>query len=135
MQTENNITADQWLEYARQLYKQNPKVEPPPPLVNTVQEIEVGIKKLVVGKSKALVELQVEYLKWGSKTLAPHITEIFNNIIQQGFPIDWTTSLALPLFKNEDVNDPSNYRTIMINPLFAKLFGRMLENRISKWVE
>ena len=63
-QTENNITADQWLEYARQLYEQNPKVEPPPPLVNTatitklftMQEIEVGIKKLGVGKGKDLVE-------------------------------------------------------------------------------
>ena len=89
-QIENNITTDQWLEYARQLYEQNPKVEPPPPLVKTatitklftVQEIEVGIKKLGVGKAKDLVELQAEYLKWGSKTLAPHITGIFNNIIQ-----------------------------------------------------
>ena len=46
-----------------------------------MQEIEVGIKKLGVGKAKYLVELQAEYLKWGSKTLAPHITGIFNNII------------------------------------------------------
>ena len=60
---------------------------------------------------------------------------IFNNIIQQGFPTDWKTSLAVPLFKSRDVNDPSNYRTIIINPLFAKLFGCMLENRISKWAE
>jgi hypothetical protein len=47
-----------------------------PPLVHTttklftVQEIEVGIKKLGVGKAKDLIELQAEYLKWGSKTLA-----------------------------------------------------------------
>lgn len=67
--------------------------------------------------------------------LAPHITRIFNNIIQQAFPTDWTTSLAIPLFKSGDVNNPSNYRTIMINPLFAKLFGSMIENRISKWAE
>jgi hypothetical protein len=44
-------------------------------------------------------------------------------------------SLAIPLFKSGDVNNPSNYRTIMINPSFAKLFGSMLENRINKWVE
>jgi hypothetical protein len=100
-----------------------------------VQEIEVGIKKLGVGKTKDLVELQAEYLKWGSKTLAPHIMKIFNNIIQQGFPIDWTTSLAIPLFKSGDGNNPSNYRTIMINPLFTKLFGSMLENRISRWAK
>ena len=59
-----------------------------PPLVNTatklftVQEVEVGIKKLGDGKAKDLVELQAEYLKWGSKTLARHIMRIFNNIIQ-----------------------------------------------------
>jgi hypothetical protein len=60
----------------------------PPPFVNTttklfiVQEIEVDIKKLGVGKEKDLVELQAKYLKWGLKTLAPHIMKNFNNIIQ-----------------------------------------------------
>ena len=92
----------------------------------------MGIKKLGVGKEKDLVELQIEYLKWGSKTLAPHITKIFNNIIQQGLPTDWITGLAIPLFKSSDINNSSNYRTIMINPLFAKLFGSMLENKIRK---
>jgi hypothetical protein len=100
-----------------------------------MKKIEVGTKKLGVGKEKDLVELQVEYLKWGSKTLAPHIIKIFNNIIQQGFPTDWTTILAIPLFKSGDINNPPNYRTIIISPLFAKLFGSMLENRINKWAE
>ena len=86
MQTENSIIASQWFDYARQIYEQDLKVDPPP-LVNTdtklftVQEVEMGIKKLGVGKEKDLVELQAEYLKWGLKILAPHITKIFNNII------------------------------------------------------
>jgi hypothetical protein len=100
-----------------------------------VQEIEVGIKNLGVGKEKDLVELQAEYPNWGSKTLAPHIMKIFNNAIQHGFPTDWTMSLVIPLFKSGDVNNTCNYRTIMINPLFANLFRSMLENRISKWAE
>jgi len=137
MQIGNNITTSKWFDYARQLYEQVPKVDPPS-LVNTdtelftVQEVEMGIKKLRVGKAKDLAELQAEYVKWGSKILASHITKIFNNIIQQGLPTDWTTSLAIPLFKSGDVNNPSNYRTIMINPLFAKLLESMLENKISK---
>ena len=67
-QIENNITAYQWFEYAKEPYEQDPKVDPPP-LVNTttklfiMQDIEVGIKKLGVGKAKDLVELQEEYLK------------------------------------------------------------------------
>ena len=66
-------------------------------------------------------------------SLAHHIMEICNTIIQKGFPRDWPTSLEIPLFKSGDINNPSNYRTIMINPLFEKLFNSMVENRISKW--
>ncbi len=66
---------------------------------------------------------------------ADRVKKYFNNIIQQGLPTNWTISLTIPLFKSGDVNNPSNYRTIMINPLFAKLFGSMLENKINKWAE
>jgi len=90
---------------------------------------------LKIGKTKDLIELQAKYLKWGMKILAPHIMEILKNVIQQGFPRDWTTRLAIPLFKSGDINNPSNYRTIMINPLFAKLFNNMVENRINKWAD
>ena len=120
VQTENNIIASKWFDYVRQLYEQDPKVEPPP-LVNTdielfmLQEVDMGIKKLGVGKAKDLVKLQAEYLKWDLKILAPHITKNFNNIIQHGFPTNWTR-LAIPIFKSDDVNNPSNYRTIMITP-------------------
>jgi hypothetical protein len=91
VQTENNIIDFNWFDYARQLYEQDPKVDPPP-LVNTdtklftMQEVEMGIKRLGAGKAKDLDELQVEYLKWGLKMISPHITKIFNNIIQQGSP-------------------------------------------------
>jgi hypothetical protein len=86
VQNENDITTSKWFDYARQLYEQDPKVDPPP-LVNkdtelfTVQEVEMGIKRLGAGKEKDLDELQVEYLKWGLKILSPHITKNFNNII------------------------------------------------------
>jgi len=43
--------------------------------------------------------------------------------------------MEIPLFKSGDVSNPSNYKTIMINPLFEKLFGSILENKISKWAE
>jgi len=82
-QIENNITANQWFEYARQLYEKESEEEPHPPRINTnsklftLQEVENGTKKLKTRNTKELVELQVEYLKWGMNTLAPHIMEIF----------------------------------------------------------
>ena len=63
MKTKNNITTCKWFDYARQIYGQDRKVDPPP-LVNidtilfTVQEVDMGINKLGVGKEKDVFELQ-----------------------------------------------------------------------------
>jgi len=38
---------------------------------------------LKIGKAKDLVEIQAEYLKWGMNILAPHIMEIFNNVMRK----------------------------------------------------
>jgi hypothetical protein len=44
-------------------------------------------------------------------------------------------SLIVPIFKNGDRNIPSNYRTIMISSILAKLYGIILENKIILWLE
>jgi hypothetical protein len=44
-------------------------------------------------------------------------------------------SLIVPIFKNGDGNIPSNYRTIMISHILAKLYGIILEKKISLWLE
>jgi len=55
METKNNIIASKWFDYARKLYEHDSKAYFPT-LVNidielfTVQELEIGIKNLCVGK-------------------------------------------------------------------------------------
>ena len=44
-------------------------------------------------------------------------------------------SLIVPIFKNGDTNIPSNYRTIMISIILAKLYGIILEKKISLRLE
>jgi hypothetical protein len=44
-------------------------------------------------------------------------------------------SLIVPIFKNGDRNIPSNYRTIMISSILAKIYGISLEKKISLWLE
>jgi hypothetical protein len=44
-------------------------------------------------------------------------------------------SLIVPIFKNGDRNIPSNYRTIMISSILAKLYGIILEKKISLCLE
>ena len=55
--------------------------------------------------------------------------------VKQGFPKPWTQSLVIPIFKSGDTNNPSNYQTIMLSPLLAKLYGIILERKISIWLE
>jgi hypothetical protein len=44
-------------------------------------------------------------------------------------------SLIVPILKNGDRNIPSNYRTIVISPVLAKLYGIILEKKINLWLE
>ena len=73
------------------------------------------------GKYKYIEDYQEEILKIGGHVLIPHIHKLFNQVVKQGFPKPWTQSLIIPIFKSGDTNNPSNYWTIMISPLLAKL--------------
>jgi hypothetical protein len=41
----------------------------------------------------------------------------------------------VPIFKRGDKNNLSNYRTLIISPLLAKLYGIILEKKINVWLE
>ena len=93
--------------------------------------MDFGVKSLANGKSKDIEGYQAEILKIEGHVLNPHIDKLFNIAVKQGFPTTWTQNLIIPIFKSGDKNDPSNYRTIMISPLLAKLYGIILENKIN----
>jgi len=94
-----------------------------------------GVKFLENGKAKDIEEYQAEILKIGGTVLVPHIHKLFNVVVTQGFLIPLTQSVIIPIFKSSDKNNPSNYRTMMISPLLAKLYGIILEKKITVWRE
>ena len=73
---------------------------------------------------------QEEILKIGGLVLNPHIHKLFNEAVKQGFPKPWNQSLIIPIFKSGDKNNPSNYQTIMISPLLAKLYVLCWKTRL-----
>lgn len=87
------------------------------------------------GKAKDIEGYQAKILKIGGHVLIPHIHKLFNFVVKQGFPTPWTKGLIIPIFKSGDKNNPSNYWTIMISPLLAKLYGIILEKKMSIWLE
>ena len=87
------------------------------------------------GKAKDIKGYEEEILKVGGHVLNPHIHKIFNQAVKQGFPKPWNQSFIISIFKSGDKNNPSNEETIMISPLLAKLYGIILERKISIWLE
>ena len=60
---------------------------------------------------------------------------MFNLALQYGMAHDWGMSWIKPLHKGEDANNVKNYCTIMVVSLMAKLFGCIMEMKISEWAE
>ncbi|MCO5590480.1 hypothetical protein L7F22_044450 [Adiantum nelumboides] len=79
--------------------------------------------------------LQAEHLIYGRETLAPLIAHLFNRALVEGFPDSWTEHTIVPIHKSGDVMDPGTYRTIMIGPTLAKLYGAVLEEALSTLAE
>ena len=74
-------------------------------------------------------------LKWIGKEAHIWICDMFNDALQHGMPYDSTTSWIKPIHKGGDVNNVNNYRTIMVGSLMEKLFGCIMESKISVWAE
>jgi hypothetical protein len=136
----NRIPLKDWNFYLENIYE-SPNVTDNIPNSSTkdevfyIDDIKFGIKRLSKGKSKDIEGYQDEALKIGGPTLISNLHKLFNLAIQQGFQKPWTQSLIVPIFKSGDKNNPSNYRTIMIIPILAKLYISIFENKISTWIE
>jgi hypothetical protein len=103
--------------------------------VFSLDDIEFRVKQLANGKAKDIEGYKDEIFKIRGHIIISHIHKLFNLAIKQGLHKPCTQSLIVPIFKNGDRNIPSNYRTIMIIPILAKLYGIILEKKISLWLE
>jgi len=84
----------------------------------SIEDIKFGVKRLANRKDKDIKGYQDEILKVGGPIIIPHMHNLFNLAIKQGFPKPWTQSLILPIFKSGDKSNPFNYMTIMIAPFY-----------------
>ena len=101
----------------------------------SLDDIEFFVKRLANGKAKDIEGYQAEIFKIRGLILIPHIHKIFNLAVNQGFPKPCMQRLVGHILKNGDRKIPSSYRTIMISLILAKLYGIILEKKISLWLE
>ena len=102
----------------------------------TSMELETEILLLPTNKSHGLYSCPVRVLKSSSSVLSLPLAHIMNNSVLTGkYPSKLKHAKIIPIFKDGDETDPSNYRPISLLSLFNRLFEKVMYNRLKSYVE
>jgi hypothetical protein len=76
-------------------------------------------------------------IKLLSSAMAPNLTNILNNSMQQGcFPSMWKKANVCPIWKNKGCRkDPGNYRPISILPVLARIFEKYVASQLYNYCD
>ena len=93
------------------------------------------LKSINVIKATGPDNIPGSLLKIAADILSPSLTEIFNRSLSNGiYPSDWKMAKVLPIFKNGEKCDRSNYRPISIISAVAKVFGKIVYNQFYSYL-
>ena len=92
-------------------------------------ELEVVLKSLNSSKSPGLDNIPPSV--WKLPSLHDDLLTFCNKALIDGnIPKAWTTTSIIPIPKKGDLTNPNNYRGISLAPVAAKIFNKLLLNRI-----
>ncbi|CAB4032180.1 Hypothetical predicted protein [Paramuricea clavata] len=93
------------------------------------------LKTINANKATGPDKIPGRLLKIAADILSPSLTRIFNRSLSMGiYPTDWKMAKVLPIFKNGEKCDLSNYRPISIISAVAKVFGRTVYDQFYSYL-
>lgn len=102
----------------------------------SVAEISNAISKLKNGKAPGLDNISNNMIKCSQTFLLPCLYKIFNSCLTFGYyPKPWSSGYIIPIHKSNDSSDPNNYRGITVTNAIGKLFNKILDIRLDKFLE
>ena len=103
-------------------------------LTNTV-EVEKIIKTLNEQSAGGIYGVSNQVIKKLSPFLSLPYAHIFNNPIEIGiYPDDFKKATIVPIHKNGDTINKSNYRPISLISNFAKIFEKLIKVRLTSYL-
>ena len=101
-----------------------------------LDDVEEAIQGLKRNKSAGPDQIINEFFLNASVELKLFLVILFNSILQlEYFPTAWAIGCITPVFKKGDKSNPNNYRGISVISCLAKLFTKIMNNRLNEWVE
>ena len=97
-------------------------------------EVKNTIQSLASNKSPGIDGLIPELFKSCACFLTPFLTNLFNTLFTSGvYPKAWTESYITPIHKKGNIDDANNYRGIALTNIIAKIYSKLLHDRLTKW--
>nr|CAI5851011.1 unnamed protein product [Callosobruchus analis] len=128
--------------YAEKIEK--PNTHPPPRSINQnsfflepTSEIEINktISLLKNKKSTGFDNLKTEMLKNVSDSVAKPLNHLINTIFITGkVPYQFKVAVVTPVHRKGDKKNINNYRPISVISVLAKVFEKVLKNRLNKFL-
>ena len=100
----------------------------------TKGEIEAALKATSGGKAAGCDGIPAEV--WKVPGMADQLVGLFNQCLSSGtVPADWKTLLVVPVPKQGDLSQPTNYRGISLMCNIAKLYNKVILLRLRSVLE
>ena len=100
-------------------------------LLCTESEVFNLLTTLDISKATGPDGVSAQMLKHTADSITPIITSLFNQSISMGtVPDQWKVSLVVPIHKQGDRANPSNYRPISLLPIISKVLEQHIANKL-----
>ena len=99
----------------------------------TPPELEICIKDLKNNKATGLDDIPGEV--WKAHILDQELLDFCNRTLSGDKPTIWSTSGIIPIPKKGDLSNPTNYRGISLTPIAAKIYNKLILNRLQPHID
>jgi exonuclease III len=104
--------------------------------VISLEEVKESVTKLKTGKSAGPDQIVSEMLKCANPAVIQFLTIFFNYLYDNGlFPLEWSKSIIVPIYKKGNKNNPDNYRGVALTSIVSKVYTYILNKRLVSWAK
>ena len=99
----------------------------------SLEELDSCIRSLKNNKAAGLDDIPAEV--WKSRILDEDLLDYCNKTLNGDKPSIWSSSGIVPVPKKGDLSNPANYRGISLTPIAAKIYNKLILNRLQPHID
>ncbi|XP_065584284.1 uncharacterized protein LOC136043285, partial [Artemia franciscana] len=101
-----------------------------------VEEVCASLKGMKGSSAPGVDGIPAKIWKMGKTALVPVLAAVFSFVTEnRKWPDQWNVSVGIPIFKKGNRQDRSNYRIISLGNVMSKIFCKVIDSRLGKWLE